>query len=191
MNIVTTFQGLDVSSKLTEYFEEKLLKHEQLFVTATSISVRFHKNAKRKGVSKDYKIDINVIFPKALIRVEEDGENLNALVDISVDVLLRRVKRYHDRQTHWDGITPWSDLEALNELDEVEPIDDYINYVPKISVRRNMRFTSPMSEAEAIERMELLGDLQILFKNLNTKNICMIYKNASGQYILVEPKEEL
>jgi ribosomal subunit interface protein len=191
MNIVTTFQGLDVSSKLTEYFEEKLFKHEQLFISATSITVRFHKNAKRKGVNKDYKIDINVLFPKALIRVEEDGENLNALVDTSVDVLLRRVKRYHDRQTNWEGITPWSDLEALNELEEVEPIDDYINYVPKISVRRNMRFTSPMSEAEAIERMELLGDTQILFKNLNTKNICMIYKNISGQYILVEPKEEL
>jgi putative sigma-54 modulation protein len=46
----------------------------------------------------------------------------------------------------------------------------------------------PIQEAEAIERMELSGYDQYLFKNKNTGKISMIYRRNYGGYGLVEPE---
>lgn len=191
MNVQVSFLGMGSSDALKAYLDEKLTKHEELLKTATSIKAEFIESVSSKGVKNDFRFEINVALPNALVRVEERGEDMYALVDKVTDVLTRRVKRYLDKQSNWDGVTPWSDLEALQDLEEdaVEVEDNYIGYVPKISVRKNMDNMSPMFESEAIERMELLGDRQILFKNSQTGKISMIYKNERGQYCLVQPSD--
>jgi len=45
-----------------------------------------------------------------------------------------------------------------------------------------------MAEAEAIERMELLGYDQFLFLNKATGKMSMIYRRRRGGYGLVEPE---
>ena len=45
-----------------------------------------------------------------------------------------------------------------------------------------------MAEAEAIERMELLGYDQFLFLDRSTGKIAMIYRRRRGGYGLVEPE---
>ncbi len=191
MNIQVSFLGMGSSDSLKSYLDEKLTKHQELLKTATSIKAEFIENVSSKGVKNDFRFEINVHLPNALVRVEERGEDMYALIDKSTDVLTRRVKRYLDKQSNWDGVTPWSDLEAQENFqeDSEEVKDDYIGYVPKISVRKNMDIMSPMFESEAIERMELLGDMQILFKNSQTGKISMIYKNERGQYCLVQPSD--
>jgi putative sigma-54 modulation protein len=191
MNVQVSFLGMGSSDALKSYLDEKLTKHEELFKSATSVKAEFIESVSSKGVKNDFRFEINVHLPNALVRVEERGEDMYALVDKATDVLTRRVKRYLDKQSNWDGVTPWSDLEAQQDLEEdvIEVEDNYIGYVPKISIRKNMDSMSPMFESEAIERMELLGDRQILFKNSQTGKISMIYKNERGQYCLVQPSD--
>lgn len=191
MNFQVSFLGMDSSDSLKSYLDQKLSKHEELLTPATSIKAEFIENVSSRGVKNDFRFEINVHLPNALVRVEERGDDMYALVDKATDVLSRRIKRYLDKKSNWEGVTPWSDLEAQQNFEEdiEEVVDNYIGYVPKISVRKNMENMSPMFESEAIERMELLGDSQILFKNSQTGKISMIYKNERGQYCLVQPSD--
>lgn len=194
MNIVISFNGLESSDALKQYVEEKLTKHEELLLPATSIQAELNEFKSTRGVKADFRFDLNVALPNAVVRVEESGEDMYAIIDKATDVLVRRLKRYLDKRSNWDGITPWSDLESqLNENEKLDSneVDEYIDYVPKVSVRKQLDYLSPMHEAEAIERMELLGDTQILFKSAVSGKYTMIYKNSRGQYILIEPADTL
>jgi len=60
--------------------------------------------------------------------------------------------------------------------------------VTGIVKRKVIKDMEPIQEAEAIERMELSGYDQYLFKNKNTGKISMIYRRNYGGYGLVEPE---
>lgn len=194
-NIQISFVGMEPTESLKEYLLEKVTKLENLVQEATALEAVFKQNKYSKGTKEDFRIDINVVLPKSPLRVEVVGENMYANIDEAVDTLKRRLKRYHDKEKNWEGIEPWKILEAeaaIEELEEgEEEVDDYSEYVPKIAVRKKITDMSPMEEAEAIEKMELLGYDQLLFKNKNTGKISMIYKRNRGGYGLVEPDDSI
>ena len=101
------------------------------------------------------------------------------------------------KETYWEGKTPWKVLEADAALEALvvekgEKMDiNSFDYVPKIAVRKKITDMSPIEEAEAIEKMELLGYDQLLFKNSNTGKISMVYRRQKGGYGLVEPEDGL
>ena len=45
-----------------------------------------------------------------------------------------------------------------------------------------------MDEEEAILEMELLGHSFFVYKDMDTKNICVLYKRKDGDYGLIETK---
>lgn len=182
-----TFIGMEPTDPIKEYVLEKISKYEYLWKDATSIEVFLKENTTRKGIKHDFRIDINVFLPKSAVRVEVTGPDMYANIDEATDTLARRLKRYRDRKTYWEGSTPWKVLSNGQHSDVVE--DDYSAYVPRISVRKKIEDMSPMDEGEAIERMELLGYDQLLFRNKGTGKISMIYRRKEGDYGLVEPKD--
>ncbi|HVX92789.1 MAG TPA: ribosome-associated translation inhibitor RaiA [Candidatus Dojkabacteria bacterium] len=191
MNINISFTGLDSSDALKVYLNEKLEKHAILFTGVKNIDVVFKSNIHAKGVDKDFKLDINIYLPRAVVRVEESGSDMYAIIDKATDVVARRLKRYAEKKSNWEGKTPWRVLEAdeaLNALNEEEGVvDSYEGYIPKITIKKKVEDMTPMSEGEAIEKMELLGEKQLLFKNKSTNKISMIYARDDGGYGLVEP----
>jgi len=193
-NIQISFVGMKPTETLKKYVIEKLVKYRKLWEKATSIEVTFKENKYSRGVEKDFRIDINVVLPQSPVRVEVVGEDMYKNIDEGTDTLARRLKRYHDRESTWEGKTPWKVLEAdaaLKALIEEEERDNYLDYIPKIAVRKQITDMSPIEEAEAIEKMELLGYDQLLFKNKNTGKISMVYRRQRGGYALVEPADGL
>ncbi|MBI2356924.1 ribosome-associated translation inhibitor RaiA [Candidatus Dojkabacteria bacterium] len=191
MNI--SFTGMEHSAALKKYLEEKISKHEELFKDINTIDVVFKENVHAKGIDKDFILDINVLLPKALVRVEERGPDMYAIIDKGTDILFRRLRRYYDRKENWEGVTPWKVLEAQDTIEEAieEEISSFADYAPRIARRVKLENMTPMSEGEAIEKMELMGDMQILFKNSETGKISMIYSAPNGEYVMVEPSENL
>ena len=192
-NIQISFVGLKPTEPLKKYVTEKLKKYEKFLDKATSIEVTLKENKYSRGIDKDFRIDVNVVLPQAPVRVEVVGGDMYANIDEATDTLVRRLKRYTDKESYWEGKTPWKVLEADAALEalseEDEKIDNYANYVPKIAVRKKITDMSPIEEAEAIEKMELLGYDQLLFKNSNTGKISMVYRRQKGGYGLVEPDD--
>jgi putative sigma-54 modulation protein len=195
MKVKVSFNGLESSDALTHYLEEKISKHEKLLSDATSIEAVFRQHIHARGVKNDFRVDINVNLPSATIRVEETGESMYKAIDTASDTLFRRLKRYHDRYRQWSGEQPWrvlgeQEAEALLGRSEDLP-DNYEGYLTRISVRKKLENMRPLEEGEAIEKMELMGYQQLLFKNKATGKISMLYKRDSGDYGLVEPNAEL
>ena len=60
--------------------------------------------------------------------------------------------------------------------------------IPKILRRKRFSATAPMTEEEAIERMELIGHNFFLFNNSDTGRFSIIYKRNDGYYGIIEPK---
>jgi len=191
--IEVKYVGMDSSEALKNYIVEKLKKKEPLLKDAMSIEIFFKNNKHSRGVAEDFRVDINVSLPNSPVRVEQEGEDMYANIDLAMDTLDRRLKRYSDRKEQWEGIKPWKVLEAeaaletLTEEVENEP-EDYSDYVTGIVKRKVVKDMEPILEAEAIERMELSGYDQYLFKNKNTGKISMIYRRNYGGYGLVEPE---
>jgi len=190
-DIQITFVGIDPTEALKKYVLEKIGKYEHLWKEATSMDVYLKEYINSRGVKNDFRVDITVKLPNSGVRVEVNGENMYANIDEASDTLARRLKRYTERKTYWEGVTPWKVLEADAHLksiaDELE--DTYEDYVPTIAVRKKIEDMSPLEEGEAIERMELLGYDQLLFRNKNTGKLSMLYKRVQGGYGLVEPAE--
>ena len=184
---------MDSSDALENYLKEKLTKFDTELIPVTNIDVYFKQNVHARGVDKDFRLEINLQLPKAVVRVEENGADMYALIDKATDVVIKRVRRYSDKKKNWDGNIPWRVLESQEAMnidvlgDEVS--DNYSNYIPKISVRKTLKEMSPMEEGEAIEKMELMGFNQMLFKNIKTGKISMLYKRSSGDYGLVQPDD--
>lgn len=191
--IQVKFVGMEPTDALKEYATEKIYKHENLFKDATKIDVFLKENQSRRGVDKDFRIDINIYLPNTQVRVEVTGSDMYANIDEATDTLARRLKRYLDKQDMWEGETPWKILEADAELESLEEDMEDVNveYVPKIAVRKKLEDLSPLEEGEAIEKMELSGFNQMLFRSKKTGLISMVYKREDGTYGLVEPVEGL
>ncbi|MFC1780455.1 HPF/RaiA family ribosome-associated protein, partial [Patescibacteria group bacterium] len=147
------------------------------------------------GVASDLKVEITITMPKAIIRIEEAGDDFYVIIDKIDPILRRRLVRYHDHQKEWEGKESWKTVEMKKfnkELAKV-PEDVYANepYIhPVITKNKQLGSNSPMHPAEAIERMELVGHESFLFKNIKTGKYSMIYRKRDGTFGLVEPKDD-
>jgi putative sigma-54 modulation protein len=188
------FISMAPTDAIKSYVVTKVGKLENFLERAVKGEVMLKERVHRRGVDKDFRIDINISLPKSRVVVQEEGEDLYAIIDKAVDVLARRLKRYYDKLSQWEGEKPWKVLEAEEALakfeDEKEQDDSYVDYVPEIAVHKKIEDTRPKEYAEAIEEMELKGFNQLLFKNKEGK-YCMLYKRNDSTYGLVEPAEDL
>jgi putative sigma-54 modulation protein len=190
-DIQITFIGMQPTEALKKYVIEKIGKHEKLWQRATAIEVFLKENVNAKGVKNDFRVDINVYLPKTKVRVEQVGEDMYANIDKASDILARRLKRYQERKNYWEGEIPWKVLEAEIANEEDQEIDEsHYVYIPKIETRKTIKNLEKYEELEAVERMELSGYNQMMFRNRETGNICMVYKREYGGYGLVEIDEE-
>jgi putative sigma-54 modulation protein len=190
-DIQITFIGMQPTEALKKYVQEKIGKHEKLWQRATAIEVFLKENINAKGVKNDFRVDINVYLPKTKVRVEQIGEDMYANIDKASDILARRLKRYQERKNYWEGEIPWKVLEAEIANKQEQEIDEsHYVYIPKIETRKTIKDLEKYEELEAIERMELSGYNQMMFRNRKTGKICMVYKREYGGYGLVEIDEE-
>jgi len=188
------FVGMDATDALQEYAEGKLTKHDELMKSVVSMDIYLKQKVHSKGVAKDFIVEINVNVPNSRIHVEEKGDDMYAMLDKASDMMFRRLRRYIDKRHNWEGVQPWSILEAAQEEatltnEVVDEIDDYSDYTPQVLERLDIQFKSPMDEAEAIERMALGGRNQYLFKRTDGK-WCMVYSLPGGGFGIVAQSDD-
>ena len=186
------FISMEPTEAIKNYVVQKVGKVENFLEKAVKGEVVLKERVQRRGVDKDFRIDINISLPNSLVVVQEAGEDLYAIIDKGVDVLTRRLKRYFDKLSQWEGKEPWKVVHAQesNAKFETEEGDQYTDYVPQIAVHKRIEDMRPREYAEAIEEMELMGFNQLLFKN-KLGQYSMLYKREDGTYGLVEPAENL
>lgn len=187
-NIKVSGRGMTVSKSIRGYVLDKLSKYDRIFDIATSIDVELTESLSNRGVKSDYRIEILMHLPKVDVRVEKEGPEMYALIDEITDVLARKIKSYRAKLRQWEGKDSWK-LEEVKEDKENDNKDKdpyVIDYVPRIARRKKIEDGSPISEAEAIEKMEMMGYDAFLFKSIENKKYCMVYRRKKGGYGIVE-----
>ena len=180
-----------VPENVKEYVVEKISKHENLLKRSTNINSVITQNSTDHGKRRNFKVEVSIDMPHAFIKVEDRGQSVQEVVDKIEVVLRRRLKRYHEQFKKWTKTEPWKSIALDNIYDEInDELGDisFTEYTPEIKVKEYADDT-PITPAEAIEKMELLGHNSYLFKNIETGKYTMIYKRLNKGYGMIQPKD--
>ncbi len=159
------------ASKLDRYLNEiEQIKIELDFVKTA-------RNAKDRNIAQ-----ITVRGHKALLRVEERDADINTAFDAAIDKMQRQLDRYKGKHYRGRG-----DGRTVSE--EPEAVAETTGEPGEVVTRHKTFDLIPMSEAEALEQMKLLGhDNFFIFYNIESNSINVLYHRRDGSYGLIEPK---
>jgi putative sigma-54 modulation protein len=131
---------------------------------------------KAKATKEHFVVQVTIDSHGTLLRGVERGEDLPAAVKKVGSVINRQIERYKGKL--YDKGRGTSPKDKIAE----EPL-------PWGKVVKVKRFNvKPMSPAEAIDQMELLGHDFFLFFNAESDKLNLLYRRRDGDYGLIEPE---
>jgi len=137
-------------------------------------------------------VQVTISANGTYLRAEERSFELEAAIDIAADVLSRQVKRFKEtkllrseRRIPKDERLPISAEERSKT-----PLPPDAELVMGRVVRLKRFPMEPMTEAEAIEQMELLGHKFFLFHDADKDTLAVLYRREDGAYGMLLPDTE-
>ncbi len=164
-----------ITEAIKDYTETKLGKLEKYFkdddITANVLT-------RVRGNSQI--VEVTIPTDKFILRSEEENDDLYAAIDLVTDKLERQIRKNKTRLNR-------NIKDSVKEFNFDFDIKDEEEAKEKVVKRKNIEM-KPMDEEEAILEMELLGHSFFVYKDMDTKNICVLYKRKDGDYGLIETK---
>lgn len=212
MQLSTTFRHMDASQAVRDYAEEKLDKIRKYFQkdpiaahAVFSVERGFHHVA-----------DINITLPNGIvINAKETTEDMYSSIDLATARIERQVRKWkekiRDHKPHGGPSVSVREMVLLAE--EVEPrpsatsggATDTIQghhaapSKPAIAapppsafrVVKDETFTArSMKVEDAVMQLNLLGDELLVFTDINSQTISVLYRRKDGNYGLIETGRE-
>ena len=164
----------DNTESIKNYIESKISKLEKYL---SDDSLRVTVVTKKEG--RNQKIEVTIPGNGFILRNETVNADLYAAIDEVVDKLERQIRKNKDKINKKRNKKIIEDFEfgLEEEFDEDEKI-----------VKRKEVELKPIDEEEAIIQMEMLGHSFFVYKDIDTNNICVIYKRKNGNYGIIETK---
>ena len=164
-----------VTDAIKEYIASKLDKLNKYFDSPEDINANIL--VKVKGFEQT--IEVTIPTTNFTIRNEESAEDLYAAIDLVTDKIERQIRKNKTKinKIEKDAAKKlnFAFMETIEEDDE-----------DKIIVRRKTLNTKPMDEEEAMLQMEMLGHDFFVYKDRDTKRVCIIYKRKDNNYGIIE-----
>jgi len=183
-------RNIELKAVTREYIIERLKKFEKLVPNCENLTVTIDRISNSKIKNNLNKIDITLKMPHAFIKVENKGSNINSLIDKLLPPLQKKIVRYKSQEERWVKHKDWKTIQIENTTQGEEEVQNntILNAYEPIIKRKYYQDDSPIHPVEAIERMELLGSLQFLFKNIENNRYAIIVKDKNSDYELIQPK---
>ncbi|GAB4116768.1 MAG: ribosome-associated translation inhibitor RaiA [Candidatus Caldatribacteriota bacterium] len=178
MNIIFKGRHVEVTEALRNYTEKRLNKIDRHLENILEVIVTFSVEKSRQIV------EVTLQAKRALIRAEEESDDMYTSIDKVVDKLDRQIQKYREKYLQKTSVenykTELTNLE--NNLNEEQR-----NNLPLI-VKTKKFALKPMSVEEAAMQMDLLGHSFYVFANDLTNRVNVIYKRKDGNFGLIEPE---
>ncbi len=173
-------RNLQLSDRLENYVTRKAAKLERYLQPIDGLRVDLAYNETARNAADRHVAQITVRSRRALLRAEERADDIFAAFDKALDKVQRQIERYKGRRYH--------NRERYRETAPT-PVEEDVEPEETVAVVRRKRFeVVPMTEAEAIEQMQLLGhDNFFIFYNADTNAINVLYRRRDGNYGIIEP----
>jgi putative sigma-54 modulation protein len=178
MKIIFKGKHIEVTDAMRNYIEKRLNKIERHFDHILEVIVTLSVEKNRQIV------EATLQASRALIRAEEETDDMYTSIDKVADKLERQIQKYKEK--YFQKPHPGTERKSLvNKGVIVE--DNESNKIAKI-VKTKRFAIKPMSVEEAAMQMDLLGYNFFVFANDNTNKVNVLYKRKDGNFGLIEPE---
>jgi putative sigma-54 modulation protein len=210
MQLSTTFRHMDASQAVRDYAEEKLDKIRKYFQkdpiaahAVFAVERGFHHVA-----------DINITLPNGIvINAKETTEDMYSSIDLATARIERQVRKWKDkiRDHKPHGGPSVSVREMVILAEELEPRHASPGSgpadaaptqsahkatppttTPAFRIVKDETFTArSMKVEDAVMQLNLLGDELLVFTDINSQTISVLYRRKDGNYGLIETGREI
>ncbi len=182
MEIQLVTRNLEITPRLQEYVEEKTEKLDRYLADIDQVRMDLVVENTRSNAHRQI-AQLTVHTRGTILRAEERDTDMFAAIDKTLDKMRRQISRYktrrQDRRQRIEGTVETMEEMLLEEPEELPPAE----------IVRVKRFeVLPMTAAEAIEQMELLGHQFFLFLNVDNGQINLVYRRKNNNYGLIIPE---
>ena len=178
MDYRITGKGVEISDAIKNYLEKRLDKVDRVIYDdeLVSFNVRIEKDGKNQ-----YVVKFNMNLKGNIINVEERHPDIYTAIDFASDALEKQVKKLKEKIKNHDHRRSVPVERPLEEPGEFSPSD-------KISSAKRVSLLN-MDLDEAVMQMEELNHKFLVFRNVNTGEINMLYRDEDGEIHLLEMAE--
>jgi putative sigma-54 modulation protein len=171
-------RNLEVTEAIRSHVDTRLAKLERF--SPHIVDAKVVLSVKNDGrANAPHRVEMQLNVPHGVIRAEEAGTDMYAVIDTAVHVLERQLKKFRTKLIS-------REQRGELELPPVEAHEDEEEFAPEIV--RSKRFElRPMTPEDAAAQMEALGHDFYMFQNSRTEQTSVIYKRKDGHYGLLEP----
>lgn len=171
-------ENIEVTDAIREYCEKKISKLERYFTHVPDVIA--HVNLKVYP-DKLQKVEVTIPLPFLVLRGEEKSIDLYGSVDLVIEKLERQIRKYKtkiQKRSRDNGFTFEAPASTADEVaDETDNLE--IVRVKRIPFR-------PMDSEEAILQMNMLGHDFFAYIDIETEDLCVVYRRKDGKYGLIE-----
>lgn len=186
MDITFRGQHLTISDDFRTQATAHLQKLERHLPMADHAIVDVRREA--KGDDGPFVVQVTVSANGRFLRAEERNFNLMTAIEAATGALDRQAKRFKERKVlrserrvdkehrvppkapDGESDEPWPPVGEL--------IDGRVVRVKRFDMK-------PMTEAEAIDQMEMLGHVFFLFRDADRDQMALIYRRRDGDYGMI------
>jgi putative sigma-54 modulation protein len=178
MKIIFKGKHIEVTDAMRNYIEKRLNKIERHFDHILEVIVTLSVEKNRQIV------EATLQASRALIRAEEETDDMYASIDRVADKLERQIQKYKEKYFR----KPHAGTKKKGLTNKgVDAEDSESDKIAKI-VKTKRFAIKPMSVEEAAMQMDLLGHNFFVFANDNTNKVNVLYKRKDGNFGLIEPE---
>ncbi len=177
MNISFTFRNTDAEEWLKDYAGKKLAKMQKYIDKPIDAQIILSVE-KFRSVA-----EIKLLTKGITLNGKEEAKEMILAIDKVVDKIERQTKKYKEKiRNHKESASKTGKMELTETSYEDEHEDDG---QPGIAETRRV-VLKPMSVDDAVMEMEESKNTFIIYRDLSSEEVRLIYRREDGNYVLIE-----
>ena len=173
MQISVTFRQIEPSDALKNYVTDRLSKFKRYLEGPVEAHVVL-------GLEKfRHLADVTIDSNGRIIKGKEENTDMYAAIDLVMDKIDMQLKKFRDKQRGPKGDRSARTAAVVEAETEEAPLP---------SVRRKQVEVSPLQVNDAVELLQSSGDDLIVFTNVASGGLNVLYRRQDGSFVLVEPE---
>lgn len=186
MEIIFRGQHVHIEDRFREHATERLNKLSRYLPMADHAIVDVRREA--KGDVGRYVVQVTVSANGTFMRAEERNFDLLTALDATGDALSQQVKRFKEKKV----LRSERRVNKEELMPKLEPAREPLPPDTELVLGRVVRLKhfpmKPMTEAEAIEQMEMLSHDFFLFEDTDKGTLAVLYRRRDGDYGMILPE---
>lgn len=187
MEMIFRGKHLTLGDDFRDYATQKLGRLSRYLPQAEHAIVDVRRES--KGSDGRFVVQVTLDVNGTYLRAEERAAQAEAAVDAAGDVLYRQAVRLKEKKLYRSKRRiDKESMAAAPEAEEEPPLPPDAEVISGRVVKRKQFSVKPMTEAEAIEQMEMLGHSFFLFRDEDREELALLYRRRDGDYGLILPE---